>query len=340
MGPERRGWRGLRAPCRGATALAALLATAGAQAEPLPTARLRYTVPAIADGCPSEESFRDLVVARVGRDPFTPDAAALVDASIAADEGSGRLLGRIELFGADGASLGQRALPAPLGACRELVEAMVVPIGIALDPATTPLAPAPAAEPPAAQPAPARAQRAAGVAVTPGVDGGRRPSSPDRSRPVELSLATGARLGATPAAAVRAAVAAGLRFRRWTLAVEAALTDQLGDVQLAGSSTGVTVIEGSIVPCLRLPPLAACLAVSAGVLEVRGQYEQDVVRSPWAEAGPRLRWDLPVSRWLLLRAEAEATVPWLVPSIHVDGRGAWTGGPVTGALSLGAVALP
>ena len=37
------------------------------------TARLVYVVAANASGCPDEESFRNLVTARLGYDPFQPD---------------------------------------------------------------------------------------------------------------------------------------------------------------------------------------------------------------------------------------------------------------------------
>ena len=37
------------------------------------TARLVYVVAANASGCPDEESFRNLVTARLGYDPFEPD---------------------------------------------------------------------------------------------------------------------------------------------------------------------------------------------------------------------------------------------------------------------------
>lgn len=304
-----------------------------ARADDGPVVRLRYEV-TVPEGCPSEVSLRDLVVARVGRDPFAPDAEAEVRATVEVAEDGAGLRGRVEILAADGSSLGERSLPAPHGACRDLVHAMLVPIAIALDPATTPLV----ARPPEAQtdrpeqpaPAPAAVEGASAASDPPG----------HASRPVELSLLGRARVGATPNVAVGGAVGAALRGDAWSLGLEVAYVATAEPAQLAGVSTEVSVLEGALLPCFLFAPFGACLSVSGGVMEVRGQLEPDVARAPWAEVGARLRWDLALAPELALRVELEATVLVLVPSVHVDHEPAWAAGPVTGALSIGAVALP
>lgn len=309
-------------------------APSAARADDGPVVRLRYEVSAPAEGCPSEISLRDLVLARVGRDPFDADAEAEVRATVEVAEDGAGLRGRVEIVAADGSSLGERSLPAPRGACRDLVHAMVVPIAIALDPATTPLVArppeAPAAPPEPLVPAPAAVEGTSEATDTPG----RAP------RPVELSLLARARVGATPNVAVGGAVGAALRGDAWSFGLEVAYVATPEPAQLAGVSTEVSVLEGALLPCFLFAPFGACLSISGGVMEVRGQLEPDVARAPWAEAGARLRCDFVLAAEVALRVELEATVLVLVPSVHVDHAPAWAAGPITGALSIGAVALP
>ncbi len=319
-----------------ACVLAAHAAVAGppaARADDGPVVRLRYEVSAPAEGCPSEVSLRDLVLARVGRDPFAPDADAEVRATVEVAEDGAGLRGRVEIVAADGSSLGERSLPAPRGACRDLVHAMVVPIAIALDPATTPLVARPPeapAAPPEPVPEPAAVEGTSYATDAPG----------HAPRPVELSLLARARVGATPNVAVGGALGAALRGDAWSFGLEVAYVATPEPAQLAGVATEVSVLEGALLPCFLFAPFGACLSVSGGVMEVRGQLEPEVARAPWAEVGARLRCDFVLAPEVALRVELEASVLVLVPSVHVDHAPAWAAGPVTGALSIGAVTLP
>ena len=63
--------------------MAGLLAGAAARAQTRRTAVLTYTRGAGAEACPDEPAVRRAVMDRLGYDPFRPEAAVAVTASIA-----------------------------------------------------------------------------------------------------------------------------------------------------------------------------------------------------------------------------------------------------------------
>ncbi len=137
------------------TALAVVLAPAVVRAQESAatraTARLEYR--AEGDTCPDEAAFRLEVATRLGYDPFTPDAGALVRASVTRD--ATRLVARVATLDASGRPLGGREISTPGLRCRDLVEALAVTVGLAFEAQAIPAgAPTAATPPAAAAPAP------------------------------------------------------------------------------------------------------------------------------------------------------------------------------------------
>src|SRR5262245_29236928 len=105
------------------------------------TARLTYVVAANASGCPDEESFRNLVAARLGYDPFEPDGKHAAVVKIARQGGLLRAEARVTREGQP--EPGARELEGGLGQCEALTSALATAVAIALDPVRGTQGPAP-----------------------------------------------------------------------------------------------------------------------------------------------------------------------------------------------------
>jgi len=95
-------------------------------------ARLVYVRGAGAETCPVEVDLRVWVLARLGYDPFSPQASRVVVARIEAR--SGALHGNVELVDAQGLTSGQRSMSSSPERCPELARAMALSISLAIDP--------------------------------------------------------------------------------------------------------------------------------------------------------------------------------------------------------------
>ena len=108
-----------------------------------PLARFSYSAP-VETNCPDESEIRRAVAARLGYDPFSPDAAHSISAVIAVQDHH-QLKGQVELRDRTGRVTGTRSL-ASTRDCRELASAMELAISIAVDPKVL-MAPRPVAPP-------------------------------------------------------------------------------------------------------------------------------------------------------------------------------------------------
>jgi len=95
-------------------------------------ARLVYVREAGAEQCPGEVDLRLRVVARLGYDPFSPQASRVVLARISA--GERELRGSVELVDERGISSGKRTLGSHPESCDELARGMALSISLAIDP--------------------------------------------------------------------------------------------------------------------------------------------------------------------------------------------------------------
>lgn len=188
-------------------------------------ARLVYVRGEGIDGCPSEVDLRLWVMARLGYDPFSPQASRVVLSRI--QERDEQLVGSLEIVDQSGVSTGLRELSTKPGRCPELARALALSISLAIDPErasqprpqVTSDAPAPQGSPPEpASPAPAAAE-------PPAARRQRAPLEPPRR--AFASLAFEPSVGALPAFALGASAAIGLRFGSASLALEGLLSRSL-----------------------------------------------------------------------------------------------------------------
>ena len=112
-----------------AVASVALVAVAPADA----WAGARATLVFSADGstCGGSQAMREAVAARLGYDPFRPEAELTVTVEIRAKRS--KLDGRIG-FARGEESVGERSVAGRLGACPSLMDSLALSISLALDP--------------------------------------------------------------------------------------------------------------------------------------------------------------------------------------------------------------
>lgn len=164
-------------PVRVACAVLALGSTAQAGEH----TRLVVTRQQSAAECPDEQALRDAVGARLGYEPFAPDAPSLV--VVAFRREGATLLATVQMQDAAGAVKGERTLASKHGDCEELASTTALTISILLDPrsaAAPPPALAPVSVPGAEPSAPPAAAPAGETArgVPPGAPPPIAPSSP------------------------------------------------------------------------------------------------------------------------------------------------------------------
>src|SRR4051812_29189298 len=113
-----------------AALVAGLLSVRAVHAEE--KARLVYARGSGTAGCPAEIDLRLSVVARLGYDPFSPQASRVVLARI--ERRRAALVGVVELVNDAGLASGRRELSAPKRRCDELARAMALSISLTIDP--------------------------------------------------------------------------------------------------------------------------------------------------------------------------------------------------------------
>jgi len=297
------------------------------------------------------------VAARLGHDPFSPEAESTLRCEVSG--GQGRRHARIELRDMAGRTLGRRVLTSARNDCAELGPALLIVIASAS--ATGGMLEAP-------EPGPGRAKVASprGAQVP---DGGasmaterRAPDEParqpagiqepapaqalERDRPMAPlqrppaapadaqagsqfvpGVAGGITLGSGtgPAPAWAGVLAVGVRYGWRSLALEAFGTLP-ASMAVGGGRISEYAAGASLVPCLRYRALAACAVGKAGVLFGRGEG-LPAARSahvPWAAVGARAAWRLAFTARLALELRAEGLVLPTHTTVNAAGTVAWT----------------
>lgn len=294
-----------------------------------------------AERCPGDDVLRELVVARLGRDPFDDGSPIVVRATLTR---SGRSWeARIERFAADGAAAGARELAVPGRACDELAEALTLAIGIAVDPiALRELAPQEHEEeaPPAPEPV---------TTVEPPPVAPPTVSSPPRSAPAAsepppgpapaLRLALRAGIAGLVAPEVNASAALSIGFALDALSIDLeARADAPSGAALPGGGAFESHFAGgaSLVPCGHVGPLALCGLLTVGAFRVSADNRavgQRVV--PWAAGGGRVAGEIPlVGGWHAVVA-GDLLVAFTPPTVALDGDEVWVASPVSLGLTAG-----
>jgi hypothetical protein len=338
-----------------ALALALLLATGRARADPAPagpappdaahTARLAFVRGSGAEGCPDEEALRGAVARRLGYDPFRADAPRSLEASVRV-VGSA-LHGVVRLRDATGVALGTRYLSEAVDGCAELVAAMALAISIAIDPkvlvSSAPpsppppvTAPPPGRAPPApASPAPDLPVRAAGWTGAPDLTA---PPLPVLLPPAPLPPAqeTGSLVGwvglgglvaggAAPGVSGGVTLDVGLRWRSFTAAVEGRVDPPVSTGAQGGGSVSAALYTVGVVPCFVIRFAAFCAVGSAGVLHGAGSgvANAKTATTPFGELGPRVGLAFTIGARFEVEAHGDLAFPVTRTTLYLDGRGVW-----------------
>jgi hypothetical protein len=284
--------------------------------------------------CPDEATFRALVAARLGYDPFAKEGALALRVELnprgSAVEGSLKLT-------AAGQPKGDRTLRAPQKDCYELAATLALASAVAIDPESVQARTEPQAEPSEEQPS-AQAAQSASQAIPAPLE--PRPSSPpverpeippDESRPatklgVLVDVGPVVSIGLQPGPAVGLRFRGGMHIGLWSIGAEAAAF--LPSEQSAPYGTvSAHALYGSLVPCAHPErgrfTVDLCAVVSIGGLfsDATNVGQSRAVTDLHATVGPRLGFTFMPSDSLGFTVNAEAPVNLSRVHLRIDDHG-------------------
>jgi hypothetical protein len=326
------------------------LVPARGQAEELETSVLSYSVPA-GSSCPDEASFRNLVAARLGYDPFVNGGkhATSVEFSLHGRQMRGRAV--VTRFGST--VPGIRELNVNPDECMSLAAALATAVGIALDPArerqvasapkptpaptpVAPLAPTPVPSAPAPPIAPV-----APVAIS-AARPAFLPAAPP-SAPVDTALFLRAggsvSFGTAPSTAYGAELGIGGRANWFSLEAIGRAEVTAGARRSAAGEPRleVTIISGGLLPCIQhRSGLIGCVEARFGALQGRSPdvTNPELGNSLFGVIGLRGGYRLKLSRLIALQATLEGGQQLVRTSLKIDKRAVWTSPGLEGGGSL------
>ena len=331
----------------GTTAFAAIASCAGNSAAEHASVTLSYARQDSATSCPDEATFRSLVAARLGYDPF--DSSGALQLTVEFQRAGKEVVGRLKLTGKNDEERGQRTLRAGADDCFELATSMALVAAVAVDPdavqaranapgaaekPSTPRKPAPPVEPPPEPKSPPTPPPTA---------------EPDRfDHGVRLELGAVLPVGIVPAPRGGVRVGAALDAASFSIGAECAfLFPSSRDNPSGDGRVSAHVLSGSLVPCAH--PLAAetwvidvCVVGSLGAMR---STASEVTRAApatdlFATVGPRVAVVVLFSSAFGLGAFAEVPVTLSRVHLRIEDRGepheVWAQSPVgfVGGLSL------
>lgn len=280
---------------------------------------LRYEAP---DGCPDESALRQLVAARLGVDPFLPEAPAVVTVKVL----SGSPLQAEVALESPGAPIRKKTLTGK--DCTELMQSVAVTVALVVDPVLKRAEPAPEpvvvekkpepSLPPPAQPA------SAPVQPTP--------------EPLHWALSVGgsANLGQGITAQPNLRLETRLRFAALvSLGLEGRIAFPVTGSLTQGQLT-TSAMLGAVVPCLHFKWLAGCADFTAGALRLEGQALASARAASvfHAAVGLRLIFSVPLTEHFAVGAMLEGQVPLTRATALVGNERVWTVPPVGGGLGF------
>lgn len=314
-----------------------------AAAEPPRSVRLVYEPPPVAS-CPDEASFRNLVAARLGYDPFVATSNDEVHVTFA--RRGAKLRARADVTSAGATSPSARELDGEPDQCEALGAALATTIAIALDPLAS-LGPASPNAPP---PPPPQQQRPPAQQQPPPPLPAPQRATPDAARsPTSRALADGAHVhvfaavGGVASAAVAPSVSfggeagVGLRAAAFSVEAEGRVEGMLAPVHVAsGDRLDASVLTGALIPCANLREWAPCGVLRLGAFQ---GHAPDVANpslgsSLYAAVGARLGYVIPLSGTFSLRPAVEVTFCLNRTSLLVDHETVWTAPPIAAAIQL------
>jgi hypothetical protein len=317
--------------------------------------RLEYLDETGASNCPSEEGFREIVAARVGRAPFDDQGSRLVRVVL---RRAGRDVHiRVELLAPDGELLGERTIDGSLARCDDAAESAALAVAVAADPlggaapiesppvVVEPTEPPPVAPPPLVEPIEPSAPIEPIEPIEPSAP--IEPIEPIEPPPVTAEAihvhlgawadvrflrAPGPMLGGTLTGAVRGDV--------WSVLLGASLSSTITDQVDGGERISNGIYGGSAGACAHYDVGFACGSLLLGVY----QSNSSTVARPMTLTSFYAEIDVSVGvewffvPWLALRASGELGIPLVRIELAIDGRALHTISPVSLGLTLGLVA--
>jgi hypothetical protein len=295
------------------------------------TVTLSYTSAKSATSCPDENTFRGLVAARLGYDPFV--SAGVRALAVDFERRGNEVVGRLDLSTDGDARSMQRTLRTGADDCFELATSMALIVAVAVDPnaltGSTP--PPPTPEP--AQPAPPPTKKPKSDAPAATAPAPIEPQEPDRPKRSESNLrfGLGALLtgGVVPAhsAGVRAGV--GLDFGTWLVQAEGAFVSAGSRENPEGrGEVSAFAIAGSLAPCV--DPIDAddfgvelCAVASLGALRstAKGVTRAAATTTLLANLSPRVATIVMFSDVLGFGIAAEAPLALSRAHLYIDDDG-------------------
>jgi hypothetical protein len=306
-------------------------------AEEKPTARLSYERDASAQSCPDEESMRQGVAARLGREPFKPQAERLLTIRLRATHPGFGVA--IAVHDAEGTVVGKRELQTKKNDCGELASAMQLAIAIAIDPLHQ--MPAPAPQPTAiAEPSPPPVEQPQPRAPSAQIHG---PPLPPPALPQPTTrdhVGVGLRVGASSEPSPTMGLT--VHYRRRTGSLSWGLEgryDSTNETEAKSGQIETSLWAASALLCLHRGALEACALASAGNLQGRGVgfNEARSFSNPYGAAGARLARAFPVQGNFAIIVGGEALARVNSTTLYIDTDEVWTSSPLEIALGAQAV---
>jgi hypothetical protein len=298
-------------------------------------ARLVYVRGAGTSDCPDEVDLRLWVIARLGYDPFSPQASRVVLARVEAEQQ--QLRGSVEVVDAEGKSTGRRDLSSQSERCQELARTMALSISLAIDPERASARPEPLPEPKRA----AEAKTAPPPAPSSEKSPEREPllpRDPPRSAPhVFASLSLTSTAGMLPEIALGGAAGLGARWQRLALALEArALGSLPRPVEPRGQLDGA-LVGGSAVGCLVQSRLGVCLVghLAAQRLTASGVSDPAASWGLFSALGARVGLRVALSQPLSVVFALEGLVNLSRNSARLSDTEVWKAPPLSAQLAVG-----
>jgi len=305
---------------------------------------LSYSGVNAANTCPDEATFRGLVAARLGYDPFT--GASTRALAVEFERHASEVVGQLSLSGADHEERTHRTLRASAEECFELATSMALVAAVAVDPdATEGRAPSPApsaTEPPAAPPVRPPASPPVRVSAP------AAPRAAVSRRSVRLELGALLPVGVMPALRGGVRAGAGLGFGAWSLGAEGAFLFPGWRESGAGhGEVSAFMLTGSLAPCVAPFDAATigldlCAVGALGALRSTARHVSRAAPSSdlHATLGPRVALILMLSRAVGLGVSADVPVTLSRVHLHIEESGqrreVWAEPPVAfiGAVSV------
>jgi hypothetical protein len=296
--------------------LVASVAQADAAKADKKSVRLVYTRLTGAWGCPAPKATEEAVAARLGYNPFQPEAKELIEVLIFAEK-TGGMAATMRLVDAAGKEQGKRELNTTSRDCGELASALQLAIAIAVDPqsfmggpapipAAEAMPPPPPPPPPpplleaSPEPAPSKIHFSAGLGVV-GLVG----SAPQPTGGVDVRLSL-----------------AGERF--------SISLDGRGDLpqglDVGPGHFALNTLMASVAPCFHLSIFGACAVVGAGAVRIStSNLEMPTdLTAPLVVGGARLRVDWNFTKRLSLAASVDGLIPITRTILTVSDMPVWT----------------